>query len=105
MRTVGLFAGASLAILAPVALAQAPSFDELVPLIQGGAEAIQGEPRVEEGRVVADDAQSGANYALAQIIEQEDGDGVREIVVPSGFAVVLAATEVTGPTRTSTPRS
>jgi len=73
------------------------SFDDFVPPTKAGNPDPQKLPVeksvTEKGGVVeAQNAQDGLNYALKQLLK-EDGDGVKEITVPSGFAVLAISTQ------------
>ncbi len=62
------------------------SFDDFAPVKSGNIPEPKG--KVEQGKdyVKADNAQDGLNYALHNLLQ--DGEGVEEILVPSGFAVI-----------------
>ena len=54
--------------------------------------SVEGNIKEEGGNIVTDNVQAGLNHALKELLNDE-GDGVKEIVVPSGFAIISVATK------------
>lgn len=75
------------------AFAVSLSYDDFVPPAQGGPQEVRGKVKIDRGQIVAENAQDGLNYALQTLLHEDEGEGVKDIVVPSGFAVISAATE------------
>lgn len=72
------------------ALAQQLSMDDFVPPAQGGTTEVKGEVSEDEGVIKAEKAQDGLNHAY-EMLMAEDEEGVRQILVPSGMAVISVA--------------
>ena len=89
-----IFAVALILVLIPgAALAQQLSMDDFVPPAQGGTTAVEGQVSEDQGVVKAEKAQDGLNHAY-EMLMAEDEEGVRQILVPSGLAVISVAKSI-----------
>jgi hypothetical protein len=68
------------------------SLDDFLPPVVGGAEVAVEGVVTDEGYIVAPNAQGGLAYAYEQLMG-DTGNGIVEITVPSGYAVLSIATE------------
>lgn len=67
------------------------SFDDFAPVKSEKVPAPKAKVKKTGSVVEAENAQDGLNSALTQLLES--GDGVEEIVVPSGFAIISVASQ------------
>lgn len=79
-----------LALSGSPAGAQQLSMDDFVPPAQGGATQVKGKVSEEQGLVKSGNAQDGLNYAYQRLMDEGE-EGVRNIAVPSGQAMISVA--------------
>lgn len=94
MKRLSLFVGAAfcLSVANVFSQAQSLSLDDFVPPVAGGASEPTAAVTAAGTHLSAPDAQNGLAYAYQQLMAG-GRNGVEEIAVPSGYAVLSVATE------------